>query len=120
MQGLALIDEALARCKTKEEGWCLPEILRIKGEVLALAKDADGPLIEDYFGQSLRCAQQQRALSWELRAAMGLANLQRRAGLIDRARTTVADVYRRFTEGFSTVDLKTAQGLIGPTQRPTL
>ena len=43
---------------------------------------------------------------------MSLADLQRRAGSIDRARVTVADVYKRFTEGFATVDLKTAQDLI--------
>jgi predicted ATPase/DNA-binding winged helix-turn-helix (wHTH) protein len=117
VRGLAMIDEALTRCKIREELWCLPEILRLKGEILALAKDADNPLVEDYFRRSLRCAQQQRALSWELRAAMSLADLQRRAGLIDRAGATVADVYQHFTEGFVTVDLKTAQDLIGITKR---
>jgi predicted ATPase len=112
-QGLAMIEEALTRCKTREELWCLPEILRLKGEILAMAKDADKPLAEDYFQLSLRCAQRQRALSWELRAALSLADLQRSAGLIDRARATVSDVYRRFTEGFETVDLKTAQSFLG-------
>lgn len=114
MQGLAVIDEALVRCRTREELWCLPEILRLKGEILALAKDTNVPLVEDYFGQALRCARQQQALSWELRAAMSLASLQRREGFVDRARITVVGVYQRFTEGFSTIDLKAAQNLIGP------
>jgi hypothetical protein len=49
---------------------------------------------------------------------MSLAELQRREGLIDRASATVADVYERFTEGFATADLKTAQDLIR-TMRPS-
>jgi hypothetical protein len=117
VQGLAVIEDALTRCETREL-WCLPEMLRLKGEILALGKDADKLLIEDYFRRSLRFAQQQRALSWELRAAMSLAELQRREGLIDRARATVTDVYERFTEGFATADLKTAQDLIC-TMRPS-
>jgi hypothetical protein len=48
---------------------------------------------------------------------MSLANLHRRAGLINQARTSLADVYQRFTEGFATADLKAAQHLIGTAKR---
>jgi predicted ATPase/DNA-binding winged helix-turn-helix (wHTH) protein len=114
VRGLAAIDEALIHCKKREELWYLPEIFRLKGVILALAENPEERLVEELFWQSLRCARQQESLTWELRAAMALASRQRLAGLIDRARTTVADVYQRFTEGFGTVDLKAAQGLMTP------
>src|SRR5262249_43076463 len=33
--GFATVDEALARCEQRQERWCLPELLRVKGELLA-------------------------------------------------------------------------------------
>jgi hypothetical protein len=33
-QGLALVEEALERCRTREEGWYVAELLRIKGELV--------------------------------------------------------------------------------------
>jgi predicted ATPase len=112
---VALIDEALRRCKAREEFWCLPEILRLKGKILTLAKDVDAMQVEDHFQESLHCAREQQALSWELRAALSLADLQRRAGLINQARVGVAEVYQRFTEGFATADLKAALSFVTAT-----
>jgi len=112
VHAVAVIDEALLRCKAREEFWCLPEILRLKGKILILAKNADETQVEDHFQQSLRHAQEQRALSWELRTALSRADLQQRAGLIDQARVSVAEVYERFTEGFATADLRAARGFL--------
>jgi predicted ATPase len=47
-----------------------------------------------------------------LRAATSLAELRRVQGRIEEARTSVASVYDRFTEGFATADLRTAKALI--------
>jgi predicted ATPase/DNA-binding winged helix-turn-helix (wHTH) protein len=112
-RGLELIEAALERCQIREEFWCLPEMLRLKGSILSVADAGDRASAEDFYLQSLVRAREQKALSWELRAAMTLADLQRRWGLIDEARNTVAEVYGRFTEGFATADLKAAREFIG-------
>jgi predicted ATPase len=50
--------------------------------------------------------------SWELRAAMSMARLWRDQGKRDEARDLLAPVYGWFTEGFDTLDLKRAKGLL--------
>jgi predicted ATPase/DNA-binding winged helix-turn-helix (wHTH) protein len=99
------IDEALRRCRQNQERWCLPELLRIKGALLA---EADPALAEDTVRQALAEAARQGALSWELRAATDLARL----GTARDAMRLVTPVYERFSEGFGTVDLVTAKALI--------
>jgi hypothetical protein len=68
------IDEALERTERNEELWCMPELLRIKGEIIrskgSPTADRDA---EDWFGRAVDLARRQGALSWELRAATSLA-----------------------------------------------
>jgi predicted ATPase/DNA-binding winged helix-turn-helix (wHTH) protein len=109
-RGLAMIDQAIDRCRNKEELWCMAELLRLKGEILRWRGMSD--LAEDHFLQSLDWARRQEALSWELRAATSLAELHRAQGRNEDARTSVATVYRRFTEGFATTDMRAAKALI--------
>jgi predicted ATPase/DNA-binding winged helix-turn-helix (wHTH) protein len=112
-EGLALVDDTLARIQRIEEGWCLAELLRRKGELLLLrggppaVADAEG-----CFRQALDVARRQDAPSWELRAATSLARLWHRRRQTSRARELLAPVYRRFTEGFETADLLTAKALL--------
>jgi predicted ATPase len=68
---------------------------------------------EEHFQRSLECARQQQALSWELRAAMGLARLYRGQGQFREARDALGPVYTRFKEGFGTTDLMAANVLMG-------
>jgi predicted ATPase len=107
------IDEAIQQANRKEEYWCMAELLRIKGELLQSdeSANADG-MAEDYFRQALDWARRQEALSWELRAATSLAKLWRRNGKTAEAHALLSAVYKRFTEGFDTADLKTAAALI--------
>jgi len=67
---------------------------------------------ETYFERALAVARQQRAKSWELRAAMSLARLWREQGKPQQARDLLAPVYGWFTEGFDTRDLKEAKALL--------
>ena len=108
-----VIDEALEQANRSEEHWCMPELLRIKGEILLLdgAPNAAGEG-EDYFLQALDRARRLEALSWELRAATSLAKLWRRDGKTAKAKELLSSVYDRFTEGFDTADLKAARALI--------
>jgi predicted ATPase len=57
-------------------------------------------------------ARQQRAKSWELRAATSLARLWLNQGEREQARDLLAPVYGWFTEGFDTRDLKDAKALL--------
>jgi predicted ATPase len=107
------IDEALERCDRGEERWFLPELLRIKGEILRLDETADAiEAAEDHFMQAIELARRQKALSWELRAATSLAELWHRGGETAKAAQLLSSVYNKFTEGFETSDLKTAHALI--------
>jgi predicted ATPase len=59
--------------------------------------------------RSLDWARRQGALSWELRTSTSLARLQHGQGRVAEARSLLQSVYDRFSEGFDTVDLKTAK-----------
>lgn len=107
-----IIDEELERTERHQELWTLPNALRVKGELLLLQDDPDPERAKEYFRRSLYCAHSQGALSWELRAAMSLARLERSQGRTDKARQLLQGVYDRFTEGFDTVDLKRAKRLL--------
>jgi predicted ATPase len=112
-EGLATVDEVLERSQSSEEGWCIAELLRIKGELALLEDRPDAAAAaEGHFRQALGWARRQGALSWELRAATSLARLRRDQGRIKEARELLTPVYDRFTEGFETADLKAAKALL--------
>ena len=60
------------------------------------------------FGDALRRAQAQGALSWELRAAMSLSAAIARRGDGEAGRDLLAGVLSRFTEGFESADYRQA------------
>jgi len=111
--GLAEVDKAIARCERTEGRWLISELLRIKGELLLLQSGSKAAAAaEDHFRRALDWASRQGALSWELRAATSLARLLRDRGHSADALALLQPVYDRFTEGFETADLKTAQTLM--------
>lgn len=76
-KGLAAVGEALERCKARHEQWYVPELLRIKGELIlkdTLHQSASSA--EQCFSEALKLAKQQGALFWELRNALSLAQLR--------------------------------------------
>jgi predicted ATPase/DNA-binding winged helix-turn-helix (wHTH) protein len=111
--GLAAIDEGLARAERAEERWCLPELMRIKGELI-LSENGTGAAIaaEGQFLQALDWARRQQALSWELRTTASLARLWRDQSRVAEARELLTRVYGRFTEGFAAADLREAKALL--------
>jgi predicted ATPase len=112
-QGLAIVDDALARCETRDEGWYLAELLRIKGELILKGDGSEAVArAEEEFLSALNLARRQGALSWELRAATSLARLLRDQGRSADATALLKPVYDRFTEGFATADLKAAKALL--------
>jgi predicted ATPase/DNA-binding winged helix-turn-helix (wHTH) protein len=113
VQGLAAIDEALARAELTEERWAMAELLRMRGELLLLQDQPKAAVAaEEHFLQALDWARRQDALSWELRGATSLARLRHRQRRTSEAGKLLAPVYRRFKEGFKTTDLITAKALL--------
>jgi DNA-binding SARP family transcriptional activator/tetratricopeptide (TPR) repeat protein len=98
-----------------------PELYRLKGELLLERNGlaAAGEALE-CFGQSMQISREQKALAWELRAAISLVRLRQRQGeacaaeLVE-ARQLLMDLYASFTEGFNFPDLQEAAALIGKT-----
>jgi predicted ATPase/DNA-binding winged helix-turn-helix (wHTH) protein len=109
------IDDAIARARQRGCGdlWYVPELLRIKGELL-LQQDADRycTAAEDCFDQAAQMAREQGALFWELRIALSLARLRVTHGRQNEARQILEPVYDRFTEGFGTADLRAARAML--------
>jgi predicted ATPase/DNA-binding winged helix-turn-helix (wHTH) protein len=109
--GSAAIDEALARAEESGADWCMPELLRIKGDILAVRDPMDRSA-RQCLQRAITLAQSQGALAWELRAATSLARLEQKLGRPDVARQVLAPVYDRFSEGFGTLDLRQASHLL--------
>ena len=87
------------------------ELHRLKGELLLQHPDQEAEA-EQCFRTAIAVARRQRAMSFELRAAIGLAHLLKRQGVTAEAREMLAEIYNWFTEGFDTADLKDAKALL--------
>jgi predicted ATPase len=112
-EGLAAIDEALARSEQNDERWYFAEILRIKGELILSYGAPDGPReAELYYHRSLEWARRQQTIAWELRTATSLARLWKDQGRAREALALLAPIYDRFAEGQDTHDLVVAQELL--------
>lgn len=99
--------DTLARAENAQAGWCAPEVLRVQG--LALQHAGASP--DDHFERSLTLSQFQGANSWALRTAISqveCARGERRKKMVGGLET----IYRRFTEGFETADLRAARELL--------
>jgi predicted ATPase len=77
-----------------------------------MSPEPDTAKAERSFERAFTVARQQQAKSWELRAAMSLARLWRSQGKPQQARELLGPIYRWFTEGFDTRDLKEAKALL--------
>jgi non-specific serine/threonine protein kinase len=110
--GLAEIDRALDVALEIDYRWFVPEILRIKGELLALRGSDDPATIDAIFHQSMNQARDQQALYWELRAATSMAESMSGQGRNAEARALLAPIYARLTEGFSASRVKQARSLL--------
>jgi predicted ATPase/DNA-binding winged helix-turn-helix (wHTH) protein len=111
--GLSTIDETLAHCERRNEQWYMPELLRIRGDLLLRSSgELTNPEAENCFHAGLKLAQAQGALFWELRNALSLARLRTRQDRHDEAGQILKPVYDRFSEGFGTADLTAAKAIL--------
>jgi predicted ATPase len=106
------INEAMKSIETTKEKWFEVEVHRTAGEIMLLSPEPDSAKAEAHFERALSIAREQKAKSWELRAAMSMARLWRDQGKRRQAHDLLAAVYGWFTEGFDTLDLKQARILL--------
>jgi tetratricopeptide (TPR) repeat protein len=111
-EAAAAIAQAIELSERDGGTFDLPDLLRTRAEVILAAPQPDVVGAEASLLRSLESARQQSALGWELRTAIQLARLWGQQGRILEARDMLADIYKQFTEGFETADLKVAGHLL--------
>jgi predicted ATPase len=89
------------------------ELHRLRGcTVLRMGGPDAAMTAQRHLEQALQIAQQQKARSFELRAAISLARLLRDQESGNKARELLTPIYSWFKEGLDTHDLKQARGLV--------
>jgi predicted ATPase len=107
-----VLTEALTVVDKTGVRWYESELHRLKGAYL-LQQSSDNHLeAETCFQQAIAIAQNQQAKVFELRTATSLAQLWHQQGKRQEAHDLLAPVYRWFTEGFDTADLRDAKVLL--------
>ena len=114
-EGVAVVDEAIRTVEENGDVSYMAELLRVKAIVLLSIAQPSYEDVESCLMRSLEWSRGQGALAWELRTAVDLARLRAKQGRSD-ARSLLQPVYARFTEGFDTPDLKTAERLLATLQ----
>jgi hypothetical protein len=108
LEGATLVNETIRRTEAKGDTSYIPELLRLKGNILLAVPE---PRIEDAeacFTQSLELSRAQGSRARELRTATDLAAVWAGQSRSDDARALLLPVFEQFTEGLDTADLKTA------------
>lgn len=110
-RGLDVIDDVLVRCNDRQELWYLPELTRIKAELMLRSARHSGDA-EARLHEAMDMAVQQGARFWQLRCATSLARLMTGAGRSADALALLDDVCGAFAEGAETSDMRVARDLI--------
>src|SRR5262245_24668849 len=90
----------------------MPELLRVKGNVLGSMPEPNIEEAEACFTQSLELSRQQGARAWGLRTAIDLARLWANRGKPEHGRTLLQPILEQFVEGQDTADPLTAARLL--------
>jgi predicted ATPase len=109
---LRCLSDAMTAMETTKETWQESELYRIAGDLALMSWKPDAAQAQAHFNRALTVARDQKAKSWELRAATRLAQLWRDQGERQQANDLLAPIYEWFTEGFETPDLKVARQLL--------
>lgn len=109
-EALQTINGAIAEIPAHGESFDMPEMLRVKGDILA--RSGNAAEAESCFRDSLDLSRRQCALGWELRGAISLGRVWRQAGKAGDARALLAPLVSRYQEGLQTRDLVAARELL--------
>jgi predicted ATPase len=110
--GLTRINDFLADAQPIKQRWLDAELHRHRGALLVRRAPTEPEAAEAAFKSALAIARSQQTKTFELRASVALAQLWNDQGKRVEARDLLAPVYRSFTEGFDSIDLKEAKALL--------
>ena len=106
------IDEALALARETGQHWSDAFLLRLRGEILLKRDPANMAPAEDALLTAVAIAQQQKARSFELRAALSLAKLYHSTDRPADAQAVLASALRRFSPTPEFPEIAEAQTLL--------
>jgi len=107
----SLLDTAQALIEPLDQRFYEAELHRVRGTVLT-AEKSNSPDGVQSLDRAIDVARRQNSRFLELRACVSKARVWRDRGLHGDALKIVAPVYRWFTEGFDTVDLREARAFL--------
>jgi predicted ATPase/DNA-binding winged helix-turn-helix (wHTH) protein len=111
-EALTLINETIQLVETNGDLCYMPELLRVKSNLLLAAPQPAMDQAEVHFRQSLELSRRQGARAWELRTAIDLAGLLAVRGQPEAGRAVLQPVVDQFVAGSGTPDLTTAERLL--------
>ncbi|CDX20561.1 Transcriptional regulator [Mesorhizobium sp. ORS 3324] len=109
---LALINERIRSVETNGDLCYMPELLRVKGNLVRVTKPGADDEAELYLRRSLEMSRGHGARGWELRTAIDLAILLAARSQHESGRALLQPLFERFVEGTDTADLRSAARLL--------
>lgn len=111
-EALDVIDATVANAERGSGTFELPDLLRTKAKTLLALSSRNSTTAETLLTASLDLGRQQSSLAWQLRSAISLHHLWTEQGRAEAARGVLSNIYKRYTEGFETADLRAARTLL--------
>ena len=109
---LATVDSVIAEIERDGQRWCEAEAHRVRGEILRKRDAANTAPAEEALLTAIGIAQQQKAKSFELRAALSLAKLYQSSGRAVDAYAVLAAALEGFTPTPEFPEIEEAQRLL--------
>jgi predicted ATPase len=109
---LSRIDDALLLARETGEHWSDSFLHRIRGEILIKKDPGNAAGAEQAFRAAIAIAQDQKARSFELQAALGLAKLNQSTARLDEAYAVLAPALEGFTPTPEMPEIAEAQALL--------
>jgi predicted ATPase/DNA-binding winged helix-turn-helix (wHTH) protein len=110
-EAVAAIERGFTAAGSGKEQWYVPELHRIRGDLL-MKLGGNSLSALSCFEQAFDLADKQGALSWQLRAALSMAQRSINQEELTEARRVLAPIYGIFTEGFRSPDLLRAETML--------
>jgi class 3 adenylate cyclase/predicted ATPase len=110
-EGLDYLQQALEDADKSGERWWLAELYRLNGHAYIVMKNSDLEAARKCFQKAIEISQKQGAKILELRATVDLSRLLHDRDMKQEAFQMLDPVYKWFTEGFETTDLREARTL---------
>lgn len=106
-EALHMIDGAISQIGDHGESFDMPEMLRVKAEILS--GSGNFAAAESLLQKSIILARDQSALGWELRSAVSLGRLWRTNGRTEDSRPLIEPLVAKYHDGLDTRDLVSAR-----------